>query len=201
MRAADAAGHDLLLRLAGRLADEPLWRLRDWLGLEARTVVAGMLPRVLLRGRVACSEDERALLAAAVDGWGGSRRLLDAVLPGRPDAAPPAFEAASGAPDAAALTMLAVVRAHPGCCELALVRRLDDTRGGCLVVLVRGGDRPWILTGTLQRVLRAHGERVPRVEVLPDDDATDPDHRTPYHRAAVAAASPLWRTDREPVGA
>ena len=35
------------------------------------------------------------------------------------------------------------------------------------VVVVRGGDRPWLLTGTLQRVLRAHGDRTPCVEVLP----------------------------------
>ena len=65
------------------------------------------------------------------------------------------------------------------------------------VVLVRGGDRPWVLTGTLQRLLRAHGDRTPCVEVLPA-------HGEPsvYHQAAIIASTQLWRAPSAvPVGA
>lgn len=193
---ADAACHDLLVRLAGRIPDELLWRLREWLALSARTAVAGMLPRSLLRSRVGLDDDERALLATAIDGWGGSRRLLDAVPPlavCSSDETAPGFRPAPVEFDVAGLTLLGIVRGHPGCRELARAQRLDGDRGRD-VVLVRGGERPWALAGTLGRVLRAHGERTPRVEVL---TAGPP---TPYHRAALVAAASMWRADREPAG-
>ncbi|HVL84238.1 MAG TPA: hypothetical protein VM367_08160 [Pseudonocardia sp.] len=187
--AADAAGHELLVRLAGRLPDELLWRLRDWLAAGAGPVVAGMLPRALLRGRVGLTREELDLLGEAVDGWGGPRRLLDALLPGGPDEREHRFGAGLEPLDAAALSVLGIVRGHPGCRRLARAVRLDGDRDQT-VVLVRGGDRPWLLTGTLQRVLRAHGERTPCVEVLLGEPATT------YHRAALAAATPLWQRDR-----
>jgi len=49
---ADAACHDLLVRLAGRLPDRLLWRLREWLATGGHAAVAALLPRALLRHRV-----------------------------------------------------------------------------------------------------------------------------------------------------
>jgi bifunctional N-acetylglucosamine-1-phosphate-uridyltransferase/glucosamine-1-phosphate-acetyltransferase GlmU-like protein len=86
--------------------------------------------------------------------------------------------------DAAALSALAVVKSHPGTRELHQARR-----GGQRVLVVFGGDTPWLLTGTLQRLLRAHGDRTPSVEVLPT-----PEPPTAYHRAAVSGSAALWRS-------
>jgi len=180
--ASDAAWHELLLRLAGRLPDALLWRMRDWLADGGREVLAATLPRELLRHRVGLPDAERDLLEAAV---GPAHPLLDAVLPApaAPDQ-PVAFTAGDGAPDAAALAVLAVVRGHPGCIELR-----EGWRGPQRVVVVLGAERPWALTGTLQRVLRAHGDRTPCVEVLPPHG-----ERSAYHQAAIIGTRPLWRS-------
>jgi len=184
-----AACHELLLRLAGRLPDELMWRMRDWLADDGREVLAATLPRELLRHRVGLTDDERDLLEAAV---GPSHPLLDAVLPA---SAPPdpaaAFRPGDRTVDTAALSVLAVVRAHPGCVEVRQSRR-----GAQRVVLVLGAERPWVLTGTLQRLLRAHGDRTPCVEVLPP-------HGEPpaYHQAAIIGSVPLWRSEAALVGA
>ena len=76
----DAACHDLLVRLAGRLPDRLLWRLREWLATGAHAAVAALLPRALLRHRVGLTDAERDLLETAVAEHGASRRVLDAVL-------------------------------------------------------------------------------------------------------------------------
>jgi hypothetical protein len=202
---ADQACHDLLVRLAGRLPDDPLWRMRDWLAAEGRSAVAAVLPRELLLHRVGITEGERDLLVAAIGEWGASRRLLDAVLPlHAPDEPGVVFRTGPEAPDQAALSVLGVVRGHPGCVELRQAWRSTDTRPGTRdsarreqrVVLVLGAERPWTLTGTLQRVLRAHGDRTPCVEVLPP-------HGEPpaYHQAAIIGSAPLWRTVAALVGA
>jgi hypothetical protein len=55
----DAACHELLLRLAGRLPDDPLWRLRDWLSADVdqgRAAVGATLPRTLLRHRIGLTD-------------------------------------------------------------------------------------------------------------------------------------------------
>jgi enamine deaminase RidA (YjgF/YER057c/UK114 family) len=78
---ADAASHDLLVRLAGRLPDELLWRMRDWLADGGRAVLGATLPRELLRHRVGLTDVERDLLETAVGEWETANRLLDAVLP------------------------------------------------------------------------------------------------------------------------
>jgi hypothetical protein len=179
---ADAACHDLLLRLAGRLPDELLWRVRDWLADGGREVVGATLPRELLRHRVGLTDQERDLLEAAV---GSSHPLLDAVPPASaPLESPSTFQPGDRTVDTAALAVLAVVRGHPGCIELR-----QCWRGAQRVVLVVGADRPWVLTGTLQRLLRAHGDRTPCVEVLPP-------HGEPaaYHHAAIIGSVPLWRS-------
>ena len=185
----DAACHELLLRLAGRLPDDLLWRMRDWLADGGREVLGATLPRELLRHRVGLTDAERDLLETAV---GSAHPLLDAVLPA---SAPPqpsvSFQAGDGAVDTAALAVIAVVRGHSGCVELRQCRR-DAQR----VVLVLGAERPWELAGTLQRVLRAHGDRTPCVEVLPPHG-----ERSPYHQAAIIGSRPLWRSATALVGA
>jgi hypothetical protein len=84
------------------------------------------------------------------------------------------------------LSVLAVVRSTPGARELRLSNRVDS-RGDRRIVLVLGAERPWVLTGLLQRLLRAHGDRTPHVEVLPDglEPAT-------YHQAAIVGSALLW---------
>jgi hypothetical protein len=188
----DAACHDLLVRLAGRLPDRLLWRLREWLATGGHAAVAALLPRALLRHRVGLTDAERDLLEAAVAGRGASRRLLDAILPvTNPDEPAAAFHPAPTEPDPAALSLLAVARGETGCIELRQVERADGRRAQ-RVVLVRGDvDRPWALAGTLARLLRAHGDPTPCVEVLPSKGLPA------YHRAALDGSTLLWQ--RSPV--
>jgi hypothetical protein len=180
------ACHELLVRLAGRLPDRLLWRLREWLAAGAHAAVAALLPRALLRNRVGLTDEERDLLEAAVAGR-APRKLLDAVLtvtvPDEPDVT---FRSGPD-PDVAALSLLAVARGVDGCVELRQTLR-GTGRHAQRVVLVRAeGPRPWALAGTLGRLLRAHGDTAPCVEVLP---AGDP---PAYHRAALAGSTLLWR--------
>ena len=204
-RSADQICHELLLRLAGRLPDELLWRLRDWLAGQSRAALGATLPRELLRHRIGLTERECELLAAAVGGWGASRRLVDAVLPvDTPDEAATDFRDTPVEVDSAALSVLAVVRGHPGCEELFQARRSPVVAVGSRsaqpdqrVVVVRGGERPWMLTGTLQRLLRAHGDRTPCVEVLPAHGEL-----SGYHEAAIITSTQLWcAPSAAPVGA
>lgn len=181
-----AACHELLVRLAGRLPDRLLWRLREWLAAGAHGAVAALLPRALLRNRVGLTDEERDLLEAAVVGR-APRKLLDAVLtvtvPDEPDVT---FRSGPD-PDVVALSLLAVARGVDGCVELRQTLR-GTGRHAQRVVLVRTeGPRPWALAGTLARLLRAHGDIAPCVEVLP---AGDP---PAYHRAALAGSTLLWR--------
>ena len=189
MSAPEPACHELLLRLAGRLPDELLWRMRDWLADDGREVLGATLPRELLRHRVGLTDAERDLLEAAV---GAAHPLLDAVPPAAAEPEPQAtFRPADGPVDTAALAVLAVVRGHPGCVELR-----ESRRGAQRVVLVLGAERPWALAGTLQRLLRAHGDRTPCVEVLPPHG-----ERSAYHQAAIIGSRPLWRSATALVGA
>ena len=178
------SAHELLLRLAGRLPDTPMWRLRDWLAAGGYASVAAVLPRELLRRRIALTDEERELLGGFAGAWGARQRLVDAVLP--LPAAEETVAAFTPDPDtdAAALSALGVVRGYRGCSELRQARR-----GGQRVLLVTGGDAPWVLTGMLQRILRAHGDRTPCVEVLSPLGGP-----TAYHRAAVGGSAPLWRS-------
>lgn len=190
MTAAEQAGHELLVALAGRLPGEVLWRLRDWLASGAHAPVGAVLARELLRQRIALTDGEHDLLVDSAGAWGASRRLLEAVLPLDRPAPTTAVFRPDDRTDAAALSVLGVVRGHPGCAELRQTVRVGpgpEQR----VVVVHGGERPWMLTGTLQRVLRAHGDRTPCVEVLPA-------HGEPpaYHRAAIIGSVPLWRSGR-----
>jgi hypothetical protein len=178
-----AAGHELLVRLAGRLPDDVLWRLRDWLAAGAAEPVGALLPRALLRNRVGLTDIERTLLTSVAS----DSRLVDAVLPlHTPDAPHPAFAAGPELPDLAVLGAMAVVAGHPGAGELRHARR--GPHGEQRVLLVLGSaERPWDLTGTLQRLLRVHGDRTPCVEVLPHD--LEP---PAYHQAAIVGSRPVW---------
>lgn len=180
------AGHELLLRLAGRVPDELLWRLRGWVAGGDRSAAGAVLTRTLLRHRVGLTDDEHGLLAELVEPGSPSRRLVDAVLPGSPPA-PPRFGPAE--PDLASWSAASVVRDEAG--ELLVAVRDDGAR----VLLVRGADRPHLLTASLQRLLRVHGERIPRVEVWAGDDPP-----APYQEAACAAAASLWRREPVPTG-
>lgn len=189
MTTPSSASHELLLRLAGRLPDELLWRMRDWLADDGREVLGATLPRELLRHRVGITDAERDLLEVAV---GRAHPLLDAVLPvAEPPQVSATFHPGDGEVDTAALAVLAVVRGHPGCVELRQAWR-DAQR----VVVVLGAERPWELAGTLQRILRAHGDRTPCVEVLPPHG-----ERSPHHQAAIIGSRPLWRSATALVGA
>jgi hypothetical protein len=182
----EAQAHELLLRLAGRLPGTLLWRLRDWLAVGGHASVAAVLPRELLRRRVGLTDEERELLVGSAGAWGAKPRLLDAVLPLRvPEEAPVQFEPDPEL-DAAALSALGVVRSHPGTAELHQARW-----GGKRVLVVLGADAPWLLTGTVQRILRAHGDGTPCVEVLPT-----PEPPTAYHRAVISGSAALWRSPR-----
>ena len=181
-----AACHELLVRLAGRLPDRLLWRLREWLAAGAHAAVAALLPRALLRSRVGLTDEERDLLEAAVAGR-APRKLLDAVLTVTVPDEPDVTFRSGPEPDVAALSLLAVARGVDGCLELRQTLR-GTGRHAQRVVLVRAeGPRPWVLAGTLARLLRAHGDSAPCVEVLP---AGDP---PAYHRAALASSTLLWR--------
>jgi hypothetical protein len=191
---AEQACHELLVRLAGRLPDDLLWRLRDWLAAGSTAALGATLPRELLRHRIGLTDDERELLEQSVGGWNSSRHLLDAVLPTDPsDQLAVTFRDAPVDTDAAALSVLAVVRGHPGCTGLHQAWRVGGRRDQ-RVVVVLGGERPWALTGTLQRILRAHGDRTPCVEVLPPHGELPP-----YHRAVIIDSTRLWRA-AVPVG-
>jgi hypothetical protein len=184
----DVSCHELLVRLAGRLPDRLLWRLRDWLAAGAHDAVAAMLPRALVRHRVGLTDAERDLLEAAVAGHGASRRALDAILTLTSADEPHAtFRPGPADPDTAALCLLAVARGDADCVELRQVVRADGRRDQRVVLVRARGDRPWALAGTLARLLRAHGDPEPCVEVLPDGEPTA------YHAAALAGSTLLWR--------
>ena len=183
---ARTAGHELLVRLAGRLPDDLLWRLRDWLAAGGYPSIEAVLPRALLRYRLGLTDHERELLTACVDERSPSRRLVDAILP-LPELDEPtiAFAAGNGLPDLAALSAVSIVAGHPGVEQLRQSRR--GPRGEQRVLLVLGAERPSELTGTLQRLLRVHGDRTPCVEVLPISMEVPG-----YHQAAFVGSAVLW---------
>lgn len=185
------ACHDLLVRLAGRLPDELLWRLRDWLAADGCAAIARTLPRALLRHRVGLTDGEQAMMHASVGQWGGRQRLIDAVLPvaapQEPDVDFDPLTDSSAGQDVVDLVVVAAARGHAGTVEVRRTWRLDAQRAQ-RVVLAHCTQRQPVLTGTLQRILRAHGDRTPCVEVL------SPNLGLPaYHRLALMASMPLWQ--------
>lgn len=198
----ERACHDLLVRLAGRLPDKLVWRLRDWLSAGAHPTLARTMPKALLRHRVAITDSERDLLEASLPHWGAAQRSLDAVLPVQdlpetrhtfraeldPGEACADLSGFGGWRDAVDLSLLAVLRAHPGAKELRRSWRIDQPRPRRVVLAHVTEDLP-TLTGTLQRLLRAHGDLTPCVEVV-----SPPLALPPYHRAALRDSVSLWRS-------
>ena len=182
-----AAGHELLVRLAGRLPDDVLWRLRDWLAAGALGSVAAVLPRELLRHRLGLTDDERELLWHCVAERSPSRRLLDAVLP-LPELDDPGVAFSAGHRDPRPRRRWRrprSPRATPvprSCARRGAARGASSVSWWCSAPTV-----PWDLTGTLQRLLRAHGDRTPCVEVLPLEMEVPG-----YHQAAVVGSSVLY---------
>jgi hypothetical protein len=203
---AERACHDLLVRLAGRLPERLLWRMRDWLAAGAYGALSRALPKALLRNRIGITDVERELMEACLPAWGATQRQLDAVLPAvEPAQANAVFRAELGPDDACAdlsnaggwrdsvdLMLTAVVRGHPGAKELRRSWRMDRPRPQ-RVVLAHVTEELPALTGTLQRVLRAHGDLTPCVEVV-----SPPLALPPYHRLALRDSTSLWRNDRDP---
>ena len=190
-----AAGHELLVRLAGRLPDDMVWRLRDWLAAGALGSVAAVLPRALLRHRLGITDGERELLWRCVSEWPPARRMVDTVLPlSELDDPGVAFSAGTVTHDLVAMSAASVAAGHPGVEELRQTWR--GPRGEQRVLVALGADRPWDLTGTLQRLLRVHGDRTPCVEVLPLEMEVPG-----YHQAAVIGSSVLVARPPDPASA
>ncbi|HEY0572680.1 MAG TPA: hypothetical protein VGD73_01175 [Pseudonocardia sp.] len=205
---AERACHDLLVRLAGRLPDRLLWRLRDWLAADGHAALSRALPKALLRNRIGVTDAERDLMEACLPAWGATQRQLDAVLPiNEPGDTTAVFRAELGPEEACAdlaglggwrdsvdLMLTAVVRGHPGAKELRRSWRIDRSRPQRVVLAHVTEDLP-ALTGTLQRVLRAHGDLMPCVEVV-----SPPLALPPYHRLALRDSTSLWRANERESG-
>src|SRR5690606_16038057 len=192
------ACHELLLRLAGRLPDEELWRYRDWLAEGAMGVLARTLPKALLRHDIDLEPDDHRLLRTALLPHGADPHLVSSAL-GVDDTPEGRYTFTETAPDrwnavdSVSAVIGAALRKRPEVGEVRQTGRYrttpgdHDTKRVVLVTALAGWPR---LTGELQRVVRILGEEVPCIEVLP------PDWELPdYHRAALA------RSQRVSIGA
>jgi len=179
--------HELLLRLAGRLPDDLLWRFRDWAATDAIAVLARALPRTLLHDRIGLTDYEQRLLADALVPHGADRSTISSVkgldeLPESGYTFSPESPDRVSMGDSATVVLGATLRGRLGVGEVRSSWRLGGgvPRRLILVTATTGEAR---LTGELQRVLRALGEHDPCVEVLPAGLDLPP-----YHRAALAAS-------------
>ncbi|WP_016696650.1 hypothetical protein [Actinoalloteichus spitiensis] len=191
--------HELLLRLAGRLPDRQLWRFRDWLAGDADAVLARMLPRALAHGRLGLTDHEHELLT---EGFlpAGADPVLVAAIPALPEEPEPVHvfgvspAAVSDVPvevphgaDSTPVVLGAMLRGRAGIREVRFTWRAPATGGRPgRVLLVSAESERISLTAELQRVLRALGEREPRVEVVPPSMTL-----TAYHRAAWVGSEPV----------
>ncbi|GDY30714.1 hypothetical protein [Gandjariella thermophila] len=187
---AELAGHELLLRLAGRLPDRRLWRLRDWLAGGAIGSLARELPRTLLRDRIPVTERERDLMFMALREPGADGGLISSI-PGVDEPPSLRYTFTPESPDrvdmgdSAAAVLGATLRGRQEVGEVrGCWRQSRSQEGGAKrIILVSALAGQAQLTGELQRVLRALGEHEPCVEVLP------PDMELPsYHREALGAS-------------
>jgi len=179
--------HELLLRLAGRLPDDVLWRFRDWAATDAIAVLARALPRTLLHDRIGLTDHEQRLLADGLVPHGGDLSAISSVK-GLDEEPEPGYTFTPEPPervlmgDSATAVLGATLRGRPGVGEVRTTWRHGGDGAG-KVVLVTATSGHARLAGELQRVLRALGEHDPRVEVLPAGGDLPP-----YHRAALAAS-------------
>lgn len=185
----EAASHELLLRLAGRMPDRMLWRFRDWFGEGAMATLARTLPKALLKHRVDLDQSEYRLLVAALIPYGADWHEVSSTL-GVDAPAESRYTFTLGSPDrvntvdSVSVVVHATLRGRPDVGEVRESWRYDresadrEAKRILLVTAVSGLPR---LTGELQRVLRVLGEEEPGVEVLPAQ-AEPP----AYHQAALA---------------
>jgi hypothetical protein len=190
----EQASHELLLRLAGRLPDQLLWRFRDWLGEGAMSTLARTLPRSLLKHRIDLDQSEYRLLVAGLIPHGADWHQVSSTL-GVDDATETRYTFTQGAPkwvnsvDSVSVLLHATLRGRPDVGEVRQSWRHGGAAGEggtkrvLIVTALSGQPR---LTGELQRVLRVLGDEEPSVEVLPPRfDLPD------YHRSAVASSELL----------
>jgi hypothetical protein len=179
--------HELLLRLAGRLPDDVLWRFRDWAATDAVLVLARALPRTLLHDRIGLTDHEQRLLADALVPHGADRSAISSVK-GLDELPDPRYTFSPESPervsmgDPATVVLGATLRGRLGVGEVRSTWRLGEGEAR-RVILVAATTEPARLAAELQRVLRALGEHDPCVEVLPAGMDLPP-----YHRAALAAS-------------
>jgi hypothetical protein len=180
------ACHELLLCLAGRLPDQLLWRFRDWLGEDALTVIAQILPGVLLKHGIDLGPKEHELLVSSLMSHGADPQLVSSLL-GASAPLTQKYEFSSSSPDRINSSDLvsglvnATMRGRPGVGQVRQTWRWasmgDEVKRVLLVIAIDGLPR---LAGELQRVLRVLGEYEPSIEVIsPECDLL------PYHLAAL----------------
>ncbi|GAA1942736.1 hypothetical protein [Amycolatopsis minnesotensis] len=184
--------HELLLRLAGRLPDQLLWRFRDWLGEGAMGTLARTLPRSLLKHRIDLDQPEYRLLVAGLVPHGADWHQVSSTL-GVDDVTQTGYTFTQSAPewvnsvDSVSVLIHATLRGRPDVGEVRESWRLNTLAPGeqeakrvLLVTALAGLPR---LTGELQRVMRVLGDEEPSVEVMP------PRLELPaYHRAALESS-------------
>lgn len=191
---ARAEWHDVLLRLAGWLADDDLTRARELLAAGRLDELAELIARAIDTGLVPYSAQDAERLRRLLAGY-GDPSLVDAGIrqqmerpPGEFAPVPPwgigpsmVDEIDQAAVDAARKTTVSglwrVWRYPP--------TALQSLRRVYLAETPAGAD-PVEVTGLLQQALAEAGEAAPQVEAYPAGTPL-PD----YHRAALAGAEAL----------
>ncbi|WP_158887618.1 hypothetical protein [Amycolatopsis anabasis] len=185
----EQACHELLLRLAGRLPDQLLWRFRDWLGEGAMSTLARTLPRSLLKHSIDLDQPEYRLLVAGLVPHGADWHQVSSTL-GVDEVTQNGYTFTRSAPDwvnsvdSVSVVVHATLRGRPDVGEVRESWRHDGgagERGAKRVLLITALAGMPRLTGELQRVLRVLGDEEPSVEVMPP--RFDPPG---YHQAALA---------------
>jgi hypothetical protein len=184
---AELNAHKLLLRLAGRLSDDQLWRFRDWLASGALPVLGRALPRALLHDRIGLTVEEHGLLHAigADAGLTSSVLGLDEV-PAHRYIFTSEFPGQAAVGDSVGVVLGATLRGRVGLGDVRCSWRQAPDEAARRVVLASVTLDHHRLTGELQRMLRALGEHEPCVEVLPQSFEL-----SPYHLAALETSELL----------
>ena len=194
--APELACFELLLRLAGRLPDRQLWRLRDWLASGALPELSQTLPLTLLRERIGLTAGELRLIATALLPHGADAGLISSLqeVDDVPELNYTFTSSGPGSPslgDPLAVLLGAVLRGRTTVGDVRTCWRRSESDGAQKRVLLVTASTHWIaLTGELQRIQCAMGEHDPCVEVLPAD--IEP---PPYHWAAFEASQLLCTGD------
>jgi hypothetical protein len=184
----EAACHELLLRLAGRMPDQLLWRYRDWLGEGAMTTLARTLPRTLLKHNIDLDQPEYRLLVAGLVPHGADWHQVSSTL-GVDDIGENGYTFSGSTPDRVnsvdpvSALVHATLRGRPDVGEVRESWRHGDGEPPKRVLLITALAGLPRLTGELQRVLRVLGDEEPSVEVMPQRFDLPA-----YHRAALASS-------------